>query len=102
MQTAELQTNYYRESGKECVDEKGDFTDEYVQWLQDHITGKRTKDVSLNSIPTSSSDDLQFEPTDKEDVVVLKARNEKERDVYVRIWTEDQLKHFREVTKDVM
>ena len=40
MNTSELQTKYYLETSRESVDEKGDFTDHYVAWLQDIIIGR--------------------------------------------------------------
>ena len=34
MKSSEIQTNYFKETKSECIDNLGYFTDDYVNWLQ--------------------------------------------------------------------
>lgn len=49
MNTTELQQNYFKATGKEPVDKDGNFTSDYVEWLQDAITNRDCSDKYVNT-----------------------------------------------------
>lgn len=46
---SELQANYYKQTGKECHTEEGQYSDEYVAWLQDIARGKFPSELSAQN-----------------------------------------------------